>query len=39
LLLRAGGWTPVAEWTDQKEFFSLILREGRNGSIGALGAQ
>jgi L-histidine Nalpha-methyltransferase len=25
VLLRAGGWTPVAEWTDQKEFFSLVL--------------
>jgi L-histidine N-alpha-methyltransferase len=25
LLLRAGGWTPVSEWTDEKEFFSLIL--------------
>jgi len=25
LLLCAGGWTPVSEWTDEKEFFSLIL--------------
>ena len=25
VLLRAGGWTPIADWTDQKEFFSLIL--------------
>jgi uncharacterized SAM-dependent methyltransferase len=25
VLLRAGGWMPVAEWTDQREFFSLIL--------------
>jgi len=25
LLLRAGGWTPVSEWTDEKELFSLIL--------------
>jgi L-histidine Nalpha-methyltransferase len=25
VLLRAGGWTPIAEWTDQKEHFSLIL--------------
>jgi len=25
LLLRAGGWTPVSEWTDEREFFSLIL--------------
>ena len=28
-LLRAGGWTPVADWSDPKELFSLILaREG-----------
>jgi len=25
ILLRAGGWTPVADWTDQREYFSLIL--------------
>jgi dimethylhistidine N-methyltransferase len=25
LLLRAGGWTPIAEWTDPRDFFSLIL--------------
>jgi len=25
LLLRAGGRSPIAEWTDQNEFFSLIL--------------
>ena len=25
VLLRAGGWTPIADWTDEKEFFSLIL--------------
>jgi uncharacterized SAM-dependent methyltransferase len=25
LLLRAGGWTPLSEWTDEKELFSLIL--------------
>ena len=25
MLLRAGGWTPIADWTDEKEFFSLIL--------------
>lgn len=29
VLLRAGGWTPVAEWTDQNELFSVVLaREG-----------
>jgi L-histidine Nalpha-methyltransferase len=25
VLLRAGGWTPIADWTDRQEFFSLIL--------------
>jgi L-histidine Nalpha-methyltransferase len=25
VLLRAGGWTPIADWTDEKGFFSLIL--------------
>jgi dimethylhistidine N-methyltransferase len=25
LLLLAGGWTPLAEWTDQEEDFALIL--------------
>jgi L-histidine Nalpha-methyltransferase len=24
-LLRAGGWTPIAEWTDREALFSLIL--------------
>jgi L-histidine Nalpha-methyltransferase len=27
VLLRAGGWTPIANWTDDKGFFSLILAE------------
>ncbi|MGK6319168.1 L-histidine N(alpha)-methyltransferase [Sphingomonas sp. DT-204] len=27
LLLRAGGWTPVAEWTDPGDWFALILAE------------
>jgi L-histidine Nalpha-methyltransferase len=27
VLLRAGGWTPVADWTDEQGFFSLILAE------------
>ena len=27
ILLRAGGWTPVADWTDEKQLFSLILAE------------
>jgi hypothetical protein len=25
VLLRAGGWSPFAEWEDQEELFSLIL--------------
>lgn len=29
LLLRSGGWTPVAEWTDEREWFSLILAEAQ----------
>ena len=27
LLLKAGGWTPVAEWSDRPEYFSLLLAE------------
>jgi L-histidine Nalpha-methyltransferase len=29
LLLRAGGWSPVAEWTDAADGFALILAEAR----------
>jgi L-histidine N-alpha-methyltransferase len=29
LLLRAGGWSPVAEWTDEAGQFALILAEAR----------
>ena len=29
LLLRAGGWTPIAEWTDDAGLFSLILTEAQ----------
>ena len=29
LLLRAGGWTPLAEWTDAAGLFALILAEAR----------
>ena len=25
VLLLAGGWIPIADWTDQREFFSVIL--------------
>ncbi len=27
LLLRAGGWTPIAEWSDEQAWFTLILAE------------
>lgn len=27
LMLRAGGWSPVREWSDEKDYFSLILVE------------
>ncbi|UVO55112.1 L-histidine N(alpha)-methyltransferase [Sphingomonas sp. SUN039] len=29
LLLRAGGWSPIAEWTDAADSFALILAEAR----------
>ncbi|MBB5711392.1 L-histidine N(alpha)-methyltransferase [Sphingomonas xinjiangensis] len=29
LMLRAGGWTPVREWTDPQGWFSLILAEAQ----------
>ena len=29
LLLRSGGWTPVAEWTDGDGLFAVILAEAR----------
>ena len=29
LLLRSGGWSPVAEWTDAKDQFALILAEAQ----------
>ena len=35
VLLRAGGWTPIADWTDEKEFFSLILAKVGTTSVGA----
>jgi L-histidine N-alpha-methyltransferase len=28
-LLAAGGWTPLREWTDDKQMFSLILAEAK----------
>ena len=27
ILLRAGGWTPVAEYSDAQEWFTLVLAE------------
>jgi len=29
LLLRAGAWTPLAEWTDEEDRFALILAEAQ----------
>lgn len=29
LLLRAGGWEPVAEWSDERGWFSVLLAEAR----------
>jgi len=29
ILLRAGGWTPIAEWTDPQDWFALILAEAQ----------
>ena len=29
LLLRAGGWTPIAEWTDAADGFAVLLAEAR----------
>ena len=29
ILLRAGGWTPIAEWTDVDDRFALILAEAQ----------
>ena len=29
LLLRAGGWTPIAEWTDPDALFAVILAEAQ----------
>jgi L-histidine N-alpha-methyltransferase len=27
VLLRAGGWRPIADWTDDREFFAVIVAE------------
>jgi L-histidine Nalpha-methyltransferase len=40
VLLRAGGWSPIANWTDRQEFFSLILAiEGTAPSVPQLNPQ
>ncbi|HTV28990.1 MAG TPA: L-histidine N(alpha)-methyltransferase [Xanthobacteraceae bacterium] len=33
VLLRAGGWTPIADWTDEKQFFSLILAKAGGAAL------
>ena len=35
MLLRAGGWAPIADWTDQRELFSLILAIEGTASVTA----
>jgi dimethylhistidine N-methyltransferase len=30
MLLRAGGWTPIAEWTDPLDWFALVLCEAQS---------
>lgn len=32
MLLRAGGWTPIGEWTDREEYFSVLLAERQEHS-------
>lgn len=34
VLLRAGGWTPVAEWTDPQRLFSVVLAEATPPRLG-----
>ena len=29
VLLRSGGWTPIAEWTDEEGRFAVILAEAQ----------
>jgi uncharacterized SAM-dependent methyltransferase len=33
LLLRAGGWSPLVEWTDTEALFALILAENRQRRV------
>lgn len=32
VLLRAGGWRPIGEWTDREEYFSVLLAERQEDS-------
>lgn len=34
MLLRAGGWTPIAEWVDPQQFFSVVLAETTPSHLG-----
>jgi L-histidine Nalpha-methyltransferase len=34
VLLRAGGWTPIAEWTDARQLFSVVLAEATPRRVG-----
>lgn len=29
LMLRAGGWSPLCDWSDERDYFTLILAEAR----------
>ena len=29
ILLRAGGWTPIGEWTDPDSLFAVLLAEAQ----------
>ena len=33
LLLRAAGWSPMADWTDDKGLFSVLLCEANPGAV------
>jgi hypothetical protein len=33
LLLRAAGWSPLADWTDDKGLFSDLLCEANGGAV------
>jgi hypothetical protein len=30
MLVRAGGWTPIAEWTDPEDLFAVLLASSAN---------